>query len=63
MVPRLSVIPLAGALPLHAPQRHGSGLHAVIRGDALDLASSDLGNHNRVTDSVGWSLFAFWAFA
>jgi hypothetical protein len=55
----LAVMPAAPRLSAHAPQRHGGGVLAVLGSDILDLACRDLRDHNRVTGSVGWSLFAF----
>jgi hypothetical protein len=51
--------PSARALPPAAPERHGGGVLAVIRGDVLNLASGDLGDHDGVVDGVNGALFAF----
>src|SRR5262245_56267318 len=37
---------LSPRLPAHAPERHGGGVFAVVRGHVLDLPRRDLGDHD-----------------
>jgi len=59
--PLLGRHPRSPRLAAHAPQRHGGGVLAVIRGQVVNLAGRDLGDHDGVADVVGWPLLAFRA--
>src|SRR5258708_1744793 len=48
-------------LAAHAPQRHGGGVLAIIRGDVLDLAGRDPADQDGVADGVGGTLFPLGA--
>src|SRR5260370_41854426 len=56
--PLLGRHPLRPRLPAHAPQRHGGGVLALIRGQVVNLASRDLADHDGGSDYVSGSFLA-----
>src|SRR5947207_14128305 len=53
--------PRRPSLPAHAPQRHSGGILAVIRGNVLNLAGRDLGDHDGSADGIGGALLTLGA--